>query len=128
WDIDRLLRAVREIPLRAKEKLTFEYVLLGGVNDQLKHADEVGALLRRVNRPLKVNLIAWNPGPGIKYDMPQPHQVIEFQHQLKLNGVPAYIRKPRGRDIFAACGQLKQTTQVQTGPPIYLPRMSDFAE
>ncbi|MGH9586769.1 MAG: 23S rRNA (adenine(2503)-C(2))-methyltransferase RlmN, partial [Acidobacteriaceae bacterium] len=80
WDIDRLLRAVRQVPLRAKEKLTFEYVLLGGVNDQLKHADEVGALLRRVNRPLKVNLIVWNPGPGIKYDMPQPHQVIEFQH------------------------------------------------
>ena len=126
WDIDRLLRAVRQVPLRAKEKLTFEYVLLGGVNDQLKHADEVGALLRRVNRPLKVNLIVWNPGPGIKYDMPQPHQVIEFQHQLKLNGVPAFIRKPRGRDIFAACGQLKRTASVPTGPPVYLPRMSDF--
>ncbi|HXE07907.1 MAG TPA: hypothetical protein VN612_08430 [Acidobacteriaceae bacterium] len=126
WDIDRLLRAVRQVPLRAKEKLTFEYVLLGGVNDQLKHADEVGALLRRVNRPLKVNLIVWNPGPGIKYDMPQPHRVIEFQHQLKLNGVPAFIRKPRGRDIFAACGQLKRTVSIQTGPPVYLPRMSDF--
>ena len=126
WDIDRLIRAVRQVPLRAKEKLTFEYVLLGGVNDQLKHADEVGALLRRVNRPLKVNLIVWNPGPGIGYDMPQPHQVIEFQHRLKLNGVAAYIRKPRGRDIYAACGQLKRTVSVQTGPPVYLPRMSDF--
>ncbi len=59
-------------------------MLLGGVNDRLAHADEVVALLRRVNRPLKVNLIVWNPGPGIPYDMPQPHQVIEFQQRLKL--------------------------------------------
>ncbi|MGB7191574.1 MAG: 23S rRNA (adenine(2503)-C(2))-methyltransferase RlmN [Acidobacteriaceae bacterium] len=126
WDIDRLLRAVREVPLRPKEKLTFEYVLLGGVNDQLQHADEVGALLRRVNRPLKMNLIVWNPGPGIRYEMPQPHQVMLFQHQLKLNGIPAYIRKPRGRDIFAACGQLKRTGEVKPQPPQWLPRMSDF--
>jgi 23S rRNA (adenine2503-C2)-methyltransferase len=128
WDIDHLIRAVRQVPLRAREKLTFEYVLLGGVNDQLSHADEVGALLRRVNRPLKVNLIVWNPGPNIPYDMPMPHQVIHFQHQLKLNGIPAYIRRPRGRDIFAACGQLKRTVQIQTGPPVYLPRMSDFED
>lgn len=126
WNIDRLLRAVREVPLRPKEKLTFEYVLLGGVNDQLEHADEVGALLRRVNRPLKVNLIVWNPGPGIRYEMPQPHQVMLFQHQLKLNGVPAYIRRPRGRDIFAACGQLKRTVEVKPQPTQWLPRMSDF--
>jgi 23S rRNA (adenine2503-C2)-methyltransferase len=128
WDIERVIRAVRQVPLRPKEKLTFEYVLLGGVNDQPSQADEVGAILRKVNRPLKVNLIVWNPGPNIPYDMPQPHHVIEFQHQLKLNGVPAYIRRPRGRDIYAACGQLKRTVQIQTGPPVYLPRMSDFAE
>jgi 23S rRNA (adenine2503-C2)-methyltransferase len=126
WDIDHLIRAVRQVPLRNKEKLTFEYVLLGGVNDQLPQADEVGNLLRRVNRPLKVNLIVWNPGPNIPYEMPLPHQVVHFQHQLKLNGIPAYIRRPRGRDIFAACGQLKRTVQIQTGPPVYLPRMSDF--
>jgi len=126
WNIDSLIRAVRQVPLRAKEKLTFEYVLLGGVNDQLQHADEVGALLRRVNRPLKVNLIVWNPGPGIRYEMPPPHQVIQFQHQLKLNGIPAYIRKPRGRDIFAACGQLKRTGKVINQPPTWLPQMSDF--
>ena len=126
WNIDKLLQTVRQVPLRPKEKLTFEYVLLGGVNDQLRHADEVAALLRRVNRPLKVNLIVWNPGPNIPYDMPQPHQVIQFQHQLKLNGIPAYIRKPRGRDIFAACGQLKRTGKVTSRPPLWLPQMSDF--
>lgn len=115
WNIDRVIQAVRQVPLRAKEKLTFEYVLLGGVNDQTEQADEIGAMLRKVNRPLKVNLIVWNPGPGIPYEMPQSHQVIAFQDRLKRNGVPAYIRKPRGRDIFAACGQLKQTVQIQTG-------------
>jgi 23S rRNA (adenine2503-C2)-methyltransferase len=111
WNIDHLIRAIRQVPLRPKEKITFEYVLLGGVNDQLAHADEVGRLLRRVNRPLKVNLIVWNPGPLMPYDMPPPHQVMEFQHRLKFNGVPAFVRRPRGRDIYAACGQLKRTVR-----------------
>jgi 23S rRNA (adenine2503-C2)-methyltransferase len=128
WDIDRLIRAVRQVPLRRKEKLTFEYVLLGGVNDQLTHADEVGTLLRRVNRPLKVNLIVWNPGPNIQYEMPIPEDVARFQQRLIDNQIPAYIRRPRGRDIYAACGQLKRTVQIQTGPPVYPPRMSDFTE
>ena len=80
---------------------------------QLAHADEVGRLLRRVGRPLKVNLIVWNPGPLMQYQMPQPHHVAEFQARLKLDGIPAFIRRPRGRDIYAACGQLKQTIKVQ---------------
>ena len=127
WNIERVIRAVRAVPLRRKEKLTFEYVILGGVNDELSQADEIGALLRRLNRPLKVNLIVWNPGPNIPFDMPLPHQVFAFQNQLRLNGIAAYIRRPRGRDIFAACGQLKRTVQIQTAPPAWLPRMSDFA-
>lgn len=126
WSINRVIQAVRQVPLRAKEKLTFEYVLLGGVNDQLSQADEISALLRRVNRPLKINLIVWNPGPGIAYEMPRPDQVLAFQDRLRTNGIPAYIRKPRGRDIFAACGQLKKTVQIQTAPSQPLPRMSDF--
>jgi 23S rRNA (adenine2503-C2)-methyltransferase len=117
WNIQHLVDAVRQVPLRPKEKLTFEYVLLGGVNDQLAHADEVGKLLRRVGRPLKVNLIVWNPGPQMKYDMPPPHQVMEFQARLKHNGIPAFIRRPRGRDIYAACGQLKRTGQIRKDLP-----------
>ncbi len=58
--------------LAPKEKVTFEYVLLGGVNDRPEHADEVGALLRRANLPSKVNLIVWNPGPGVEFQMPDP--------------------------------------------------------
>jgi 23S rRNA (adenine2503-C2)-methyltransferase len=114
WDIQHLIDAVRQVKLRPKEKLTFEYVLLGGINDQLSHADEVSRLLRRVGRPLKVNLIVWNPGPLMQYDMPRPHQVAEFQARLKHHGIPAFIRRPRGRDIYAACGQLKRTVAVKT--------------
>ena len=116
WDIQHLIEAVRRVKLRPREKLTFEYVLLGGVNDQLFHADEVGLLLRRVGRPLKVNLIVWNPGPLMSYEMPPPHQVMEFQARLKYNGIPAFIRRPRGRDIYAACGQLKRTAPVRVNP------------
>jgi 23S rRNA (adenine2503-C2)-methyltransferase len=114
WDIQQLVDAVRQVPLRPKEKLTFEYVLLGGVNDELLHVDEVGRLLRRIDRPLKVNLIVWNPGPQMPYDMPPPDRVAEFQARLRHHGIPAFIRRPRGRDIYAACGQLKQTIKVST--------------
>jgi 23S rRNA (adenine2503-C2)-methyltransferase len=116
WDIQHLINAVRQVKLRPKEKLTFEYVLLGGVNDQLSHADEVSRLLRRVGRPLKVNLIVWNPGPLMQYEMPPPHRVMEFQTRLKHSGIPAFIRRPRGRDIYAACGQLKRTVAVKINP------------
>jgi 23S rRNA (adenine2503-C2)-methyltransferase len=57
----------------------------------------------------KINLIALNPGPGIVFQMPDPHGVEQFQRVLTSAGIPAFIRRPRGRDIYAACGQLKRT-------------------
>jgi 23S rRNA (adenine2503-C2)-methyltransferase len=63
--------------------------------------------------PVKVNLIAWNPGPGIAYAMPAPETVEAFRQTLASEGIPAYVRRPRGRDIFAACGQLKRTVEIQ---------------
>ncbi len=114
WDIAEVLDAVRKVPLRAKERVTFEYVLLGGVNDQPEHAETVSRLLRRANLPLKVNLIVWNPGPDVPYTMPKAEDVAAFQEYLVGKGIPAYIRRPRGRDIYAACGQLKRT---RTGRP-----------
>lgn len=111
WDIGDLMNAVRQVPLRPRERVTFEYVLLGGVNDQLEHAEEVVKLLRRANFPAKVNLIAWNPGPSIPYTMPDADDVASFQQHLIERGIPAFIRRPRGRDIYAACGQLKQTKE-----------------
>jgi 23S rRNA (adenine2503-C2)-methyltransferase len=98
-----LLEACRAYPLRPWEKLTFEYVLLKGVNDTDADARRVVRLLARLNA--KVNLIALNPGPGIEFETPDPDRVLAFQAIVK-RAVPCFIRKPRGRDIFAACGQL----------------------
>ncbi len=70
-----MIDAVRQVPLRPRERITFEYVLLGGVTDQPEHAREVARLVRRTGLPAKVNLIAWNPGPGIPYAMPKPEAV-----------------------------------------------------
>ena len=115
WPIPLIIDAVRHLPLRPRERITFEYVLLGGVTDRAEDAREVAHLVRRTGLPAKVNLIAWNPGPGIPYTMPQPEAVEEFQELLRGQGIPAYIRQPRGRDIFAACGQLKRTVEGQSG-------------
>lgn len=106
WDLEKLLAAAREFPLRNRERLTFEYVLLEGVNDEVKHAREVVELVRGIRG--KVNLIALNPGPEIDFKTPAEQRVLAFQKVLRDAGIPAYIRRPRGRDIYAACGQLKR--------------------
>ncbi|MDR5728255.1 MAG: 23S rRNA (adenine(2503)-C(2))-methyltransferase RlmN [Terriglobia bacterium] len=111
WKIENLFEALRDVPLRPRERMTFEYVLLGGVNDRMEDAAELVALLRRSRLPAKVNLIAWNPGPDIPYRMPTPADVAAFQSHLIDNGIPAFLRRPRGRDIYAACGQLKRTVE-----------------
>jgi 23S rRNA (adenine2503-C2)-methyltransferase len=109
WNIASLLAALKTIPFGKREYVTFEYVLLGGVNDQPEHAREVLALLRGVQA--KVNLIVWNPGPGIAYHQPPPEDVAVFHKMLIAGGIPTFTRKPRGRDIYAACGQLKRTVE-----------------
>jgi len=106
WHLKDLIEACRSYPLRTWEKLTFEYVLLGGVNDSDADARRVVKLL--VNLKCKVNLIALNPGPGIPYVTPSPERVASFQQEIVRRGIPCFIRKPRGLDIFAACGQLKR--------------------
>jgi 23S rRNA (adenine2503-C2)-methyltransferase len=111
WPIEAVVDAARQVTLRPRERITFEYVLLGGVTDQPEHAREVARLVRRTGLPAKVNLIAWNPGPGINYTMPQPKAVEAFRNLLIAAGIPTYLRRPRGRDIYAACGQLKRTVE-----------------
>jgi 23S rRNA (adenine2503-C2)-methyltransferase len=111
WPIEAVVDAVRRVQLRPRERITFEYVLLGGVTDRLEHAHEVARLARRTDLPVKVNLIAWNPGPGIEFTMPNPEAVEAFRSALAGEGIPTYLRRPRGRDIFAACGQLKRTVE-----------------
>jgi len=114
WPIEAVVDAVRQVKLRPRERITFEYVLLGDVTDRPEHAAEVARLARRTGLPVKVNLIAWNPGPGIACTMPKPGRVEEFRAILMAEGVLTYVRKPRGRDIFAACGQLKRTVNSES--------------
>jgi 23S rRNA (adenine2503-C2)-methyltransferase len=109
-----LMTAAREYPLRTREWITFEYVLLGGVNDAPANANEVAELLKGMR--CKVNLIALNPGPGIKFTTPGEERVADFQTILRESGIPAFVRRPRGRDIYAACGQLKRTVEIATAP------------
>jgi 23S rRNA (adenine2503-C2)-methyltransferase len=114
WKIEDVIQAAAQLRLRPRERVTFEYVLLGGLNDGLQHAEQLAELARSAPMPVKINLIAWNPGPGVPYAMPAPDQVAAFQQRLIARGVPAFLRRPRGRDIYAACGQLKRTvTEIQ---------------
>jgi 23S rRNA (adenine2503-C2)-methyltransferase len=110
WDIAQLMAAARAFPLRNREKITFEYVLLHQVNDGSEHARQLAELVRGIR--CKVNLIALNPGPGIDFRTPADERVAAFQQILTQSGVAAFVRRPRGRDIYAACGQLKRTTEL----------------
>ena len=111
WPIATLLKACRSFPLRPGERLTFEYALLDGINDTPADARRLVRLVKRVGAGrTKVNLIALNPGAELPFRTPSDQRVRSFQGILVEAGVLAFIRKPRGRDIFAACGQLKRTT------------------
>jgi 23S rRNA (adenine2503-C2)-methyltransferase len=110
WDLEKLLSAARAFPLRPRERLTFEYVLLDKVNDAPENAREVVRLLNGIRA--KVNLIALNPGPDIPYGTPSADRVQKFQQILLNADIPTFVRRPRGRDIYAACGQLKRTEEL----------------
>jgi 23S rRNA (adenine2503-C2)-methyltransferase len=114
YHLKELIEACHRYPLRPWEKLTFEYVLLKDVNDTDADARRIVRLLANLNA--KVNLIALNPGPGIPFSTPLPQRVESFQAIVK-RAMPCFVRKPRGLDVFAACGQLKrmETGLVQVG-------------
>jgi 23S rRNA (adenine2503-C2)-methyltransferase len=114
WNLEKLIAAARDFPLRNRERVTFEYVLLNGVNDSVENASEVVELIRGVRA--RVNLIALNPGPGISFSTPSEERVAAFRQVLVKAGILAFVRRPRGRDIFAACGQLKRTVELATAP------------
>jgi 23S rRNA (adenine2503-C2)-methyltransferase len=104
YPLGDLLAACRAYPLRPREVLTFEYVLLESVNDSRADALRVAKLLHGMRA--KVNLIPYNAGPALPYRPPPFDRVLEFQDALAAHGVPAFIRISRGQDVRAACGQL----------------------
>ena len=109
WPVDELLAAAKafEKTLKRGERFTFEYVLLGEVNDSVEQAEELARLLKKHElRKVKINLIPHNPAEQLEYRPSSPEQVLRFKEVLEARGVSAYIRTPRGRDIYAACGQL----------------------
>jgi 23S rRNA (adenine2503-C2)-methyltransferase len=104
YPLSALMNACKEYPLRTWEHLTFEYVMLGGVNDAAEDARRVVRLLAPL-KSVKVNLIPWNPGE-LPYRESSPERIEEFRRILVERGVPAFVRYSRGRDVMAACGQL----------------------
>ena len=108
WPLDELLGAAKEFEktLRAGERFTFEYVLLDGVNDSDEHARQLANLLNRHDLHAKVNLIPHNPADPLPYQPSPAERVTQFQSILESKGVRSFVRRPRGRDIFAACGPL----------------------
>jgi 23S rRNA (adenine2503-C2)-methyltransferase len=103
YPLAALLGACRKYPLRSWEFLMFEYVMLGGVNDSLDDAKRVVKLLAGLK--CKVNLIPWNPG-DLPYRESSEEAIAEFQELLIDRGIATFVRRSRGRDVMAACGQL----------------------
>ncbi len=108
WPLGELLAACKEFErsLKPTERFTFEYVMLDGVNDTDEHARQLANLLNRHALRAKVNLIPHNPADPLPYRPSPPERVESFKYILESKGVHAFVRRPRGRDIYAACGQL----------------------
>src|SRR6266849_949414 len=108
WPLEELLSACKEFEktLKAGERFTFEYVMLHGVNDSEEQARQLANLLNRHNLKAKVNLIPHNPADPLPYQPSTEGNVERFRIVLESKGIHTFVRRPRGRDIFAACGQL----------------------
>ena len=104
YDLAELLDVCRRFPVAKRRRITFEYVLLAGVNDSLRDAAQLAKLLRGLK--CKVNIIPYNPHPEAPYRRPAPEVIEAFQNECKRLGLSTYLRIPRGDDIDAACGQL----------------------
>lgn len=104
WPLPELMAALASYPLKTRERITFEYLLLGGVNDSPEHAAELARLVNRVRG--KLNLIVFNPWPGAPWQAPSEERVLAFERALWDRNITAIVRKSKGQDIAAACGQL----------------------
>ena len=104
YPLERLLGTLRDFPLGRDERITFEYVLLGGLNDSDEDAGRLRGLLHGI--PIKINLIPWNPSPGLPFETPSWERVERFKLLLEPMRAPVTVRRRRGGDASAACGQL----------------------
>ncbi len=110
WNLDTLLEALREYPkVSNSERITFEYVMLKDINDSDADAHRLVDLIKGI--PAKVNLIPFNPWPGAPYERSTNNRIRAFSEIIYQAGYASPVRKPRGEDIFAACGQLKSATE-----------------
>ena len=110
WNIEALLEALRDYPKASNsERITFEYVMLKGINDSDADAHRLVDLIKGI--PAKVNLIPFNPWPGAPYERSSNNRINSFSEIVYQAGYASPVRKPRGEDIFAACGQLKSATE-----------------
>ncbi|MDA8987395.1 23S rRNA (adenine(2503)-C(2))-methyltransferase RlmN [Planktomarina temperata] len=110
WNIEALLEALRDYPKASNsERITFEYVMLKGINDSDADAHRLVDLIKGI--PAKVNLIPFNPWPGAPYERSSNNRINAFSEIVYQAGYASPVRKPRGEDIFAACGQLKSATE-----------------
>ena len=116
WNIAALLDAIRAFPLEQRRRVTFEYVLLAGVNDSIDDARQLAKLLRGIR--CKVNVIPFNPHPESAYARPSDAQIDAFQQECRRLGFLTYLRTPRGDDIDAACGQLANRVNGQALVPL----------
>lgn len=123
YPIEKLLAACAQYPLRPWERLTFEYVLLGGFNDSPDDARRLIKLLS--NLRCKVNLIPWNPGE-LPYQRPEPARTEAFRRILDEKGMPAFVRYSRGQDVMAACGQLALLESAGRGTPHNSPPLAQL--
>jgi len=116
WPLEELMAACKEFErsLKPGERFTFEYVMLDKVNDSESQARQLANLLNRHNLRAKVNLIPHNPAEPLAYRPSSPERVESFKAILESKGVQAYVRRPRGRDIYAACGQLAARRTANT--------------
>ena len=104
WPLPEMLKTLENYPLKARERLTFEYLLLGGVNDSLDHAKGLARIMARLKA--KLNIIVYNPAEGLPYKAPTPEAVLAFEQYLWSKNITAILRQSKGADIKAACGQL----------------------
>jgi 23S rRNA (adenine2503-C2)-methyltransferase len=105
YSLQQLMECCRSLPIPRRKRITFEYVLLRGVNDSVADAKALCQLLREIR--CKVNVIPFNPHPGSRYQRPDDSIVGRFQQVLQAHGLQVNVRRPRGDDIQAACGQLQ---------------------